>query len=115
MFVMAGRDKVEGTIDRATIESAEAAGHCSRPPRVGSCRWSLRASLMRAAGDEFLLQRRNYSQYLFDSKPFEVLRIDDQAVDPQKDRLDRRRIDRPHGGAVGPLDGDGWAGGPSAR
>ena len=115
MFVTAGRDA--GTIDRATSESTEVwiGARVAQGARLGSCRQPLRASLMRAAGDEFLLQRRSYSQYLFDSKPFEILRIDDQAVDPQKDRLDCRGIDHPHGGDLGPLDGDCWAGRPPAQ
>jgi hypothetical protein len=40
MFVMAGRDKVEGTIDRATIKSAEVAVRRQLPKArpLGSCR-----------------------------------------------------------------------------
>ena len=45
----------------------------------------------------------------------EILRIDDQAVDQTEDRRHRGRIDRPHGGDICPVDGDGWAGRPSAR
>ena len=52
MFVTAGRDT--GTIDRATSESTEVwiAARVAQGARLGSCRQPLRASLMRAAGDE---------------------------------------------------------------
>ena len=59
--------------------------------------------------------RKSHFQHSQSSELKENLRIDDQAVDQTADRCHRSRIDYPDDRNIGLVDGDGWAGGPSAR
>ncbi len=61
------------------------------------------------------LGAKRYFKYAHSSEAKEVIRIDDQAVDQMADCRHRGRADHPDGGDICSVDGDGWAGGSSAR